>query len=65
VFLCSSSVFDYNQTHLNIEEDQNNEQVVVKTSESVHPLYVLTKLGEDILVGADSTSGFKIDDRCL
>jgi len=33
---CSLSVFNYSQTHLNIAEDQSNEQIVVKVSESVH-----------------------------
>jgi len=32
---CSSSVFDDNQTHLNIEEDENSEQIVVKVSEDL------------------------------
>jgi len=32
----SSSVFNDSQTHLNTEEDQNNEQTVVKVSESAH-----------------------------
>jgi len=34
---CSSPVFNDNKTHLNIEEGQKSEQIVVKVSESAHP----------------------------
>jgi len=33
---CLSSVCNDNQTHLNIEGGQNNQQIVVKASESAH-----------------------------
>jgi len=33
---CSLSVSNDNQTHLNIEEGQNNEKIAVKESESAH-----------------------------
>jgi len=35
---CSFSVFNDNQTHLNIEADQKNEQIVIKAFESAQPV---------------------------
>jgi len=40
-----------NQTHLNIEEDQNNEQVVVKVSESAQPMICLHFVNDDVIPG--------------
>jgi len=48
---CLWSDFNDNQTNLNIEEDQNNEQIVVKASESVHQNICLCFAGDDVIAG--------------
>jgi len=47
----SSSVFNDNQTHLNIDEDKENEQVVIKASESAHPKICLHFVNDDVIPG--------------
>jgi len=47
---CSSSVFNFNQTHLNIEEDQNSEQIIIKASESAQQKICLHFVSDDVIL---------------
>jgi len=59
---CSSSDFNDNQTHLNIEEDQNDEQIGVKASESVQ-LKICVHSGSDNVIPGKTTKTFLSVDR--
>jgi len=48
---CSLSVFNYNQTNFNVEEDQNDELIVVEASESAQPKICLHLGNDDVIPG--------------
>jgi len=56
-----SSDFNDNQTHLNIEEDQNDEQIGVKASESVQPKIYLHLGSEDVIPGKTTKTFLSVD----
>jgi len=55
---CPRSVFSYNQTHLNTEEDQDNEQILVEASKSLH---LFTFCNDDIVPGKKNKTFLSVD----
>jgi len=58
---CSSSVFNYNQTHFSIKKNKKIEQIVEKASESAQPKICLHLRSDDVMPGKTTKTFFSVD----